>query len=229
MIRQHLFAAALFLLPAVAEAEAPRELWAGHQIVTGARKVPLLGDVKTRTDSFFLAQVERKADGSVKLTQQTCRVAIAPAAGVQVTFAPGTEPKLPVSTIELRKNGELYSASFVSGWDETDVDGDGKPGATMLVDAPVCDGRIFVRSHARTQLRGKAKDGAIAGEARAVSDQKTLDADGACLKMMATDERDSVRGTFAYVPVPAGSTCESLLAAAKWPAVASEPRVEKRR
>ncbi|WP_373045685.1 hypothetical protein [Vulgatibacter sp.] len=214
-------------LAAAAEEAPKRELWAGHQVVVGARDVPVLGDVETRTDSFVLAEVERAADGTLKLVQRACRVAIAPAAGVKVSFLPGAEPKLPPASFALQKKGDRWYADFLSGWKAEDADGDGKPGATMEVDAPLCSGKLFVTSDSRTKLRGREERGGLVGETRAISDQKTLDAEGACLKMMASDTRDAVEGTFAYAPVPEGTTCEALLAGT-WPVKAAEPRKRRR-
>ena len=223
-MRRAVAALVMIVAPAGAQAEKKPELWAGHQVVKGARSVPLLGSVETRTDSYFLATVERTGEGTILLKQRTCRVDIAEAAGVQVSFLPGAAPKLPLATLLLRKKGDAWYTAFESGWGDEDADGDGNPGVTMQVEAPICSGKIFVTSQSRTQLRGREKDGGLAGEARAVSDQKTISADGMCLRTMAKDERDSVQGAFAYVPVQADATCESLLAAGAWPVRASADR-----
>jgi len=214
----------MMVAPTGANAEEAAEVWAGHQVMKGARSVPLLGSVETRTDSYFLATVQRTGDGTILLEQRTCRVEIAEAAGVQVSFLPGAAPKLPPATLLWRRKGGAWFTAFESGWGEEDADGDGNPGVTLQVKAPLCSGRIFVSSRSRTQLRGRERDGGLAGEARAVSDQRTLGADGVCLRTLAKDERDSVQGAFAYVPVERNATCESLLAAGAWPVRATAER-----
>jgi len=210
----------LALLLATA-APQPGTLWAGHQAVHGKREVPLLGKVETRTDSYFLAEVSRDDEGRLVLLQRTCHVEIARAAGVKVSFLPGGTAKLPATKVVFEERGGSLEASFRSGWGAEDADGDGAPGVTTVVDAPLCSGKLYVKSESRTQLRGKLEGGGIAGEVRAVSDQETIEAEGACLSVMAKDERDAVRGTFAFAPVPAGTTCESL-DPARWPVEAKE-------
>lgn len=203
------------------EAKAP-ELWVGHQVVVGERKVPLIGRVATRTDSYFLAKVQRD-EGRIRVEMQTCKSDIAEAAGVQVSFPPGVEPKLPVAVAEYRERDGSWQASFESGWGREDVDGDGKPGATMRIDAPLCSGTIQVASRSRTRHRGRLGDEGLSGEVQAISEQKTLDADNACLRMMAKDESDRVRGHFVWAKASAGATCATLNVA-PWPVRAEEPR-----
>lgn len=212
--------------PAVAQASGAAkssEAWVGHQTMVGTRAVPLVGKVDTRTDSFFLATVERPGADRIRLELQTCRTTFAKAAGVQVSFAPGAEPKLPRAVVELRREGSTWTARFDSGWGEEDADGDGHPGATLHVDAPLCSGRLFVASRSQTRLRGRMEGDVFRGEVRAVSVQTTLGAEGACLRLMAADQKDAVRGTFAWVAAPADATCDALLAAGAWPVQAAEP------
>lgn len=219
MLRLHCFVLlAIVSLPRAGSAE---ELWAGHQILIGVRKLPILGELHTRTESFQLAVVERH-EGEIHLKQRTCRMEIAPVAGVKVSFLPEGVPKMPSSSIIYTRRGAQWEGGpWVTEWDESDVDGDGNPGATVKVEAPICGGTLFVGGFSRSSTRATEKDGGLVGEMRSRVGHRILDTSGGCLKLAARDSEENVSGTFAYVPVPSGATCESLMAQ-PWPAKAPE-------
>src|SRR5690606_27773052 len=110
---------------------------------------------------------------------------------------------------------------WVTEWGEDDVDGDGNPGATVIVEAPICSGTIFVGGFSQSTTRATDKEGAIEGEMRSRVGHRILGTSGGCLRLAARDSEETVTGTFAYVPVPPGTTCESLLAGS-WPVEAPE-------
>lgn len=185
-----------------------RELWASHQIVFGSREVPFRGTVTTRTDTFALARVRRR-DDSIEVVQTACRVLIEPVGNVEVTIAASG---LPRSTMRFAADDEgSFVANAVLGWGEDDVDGDGNPGVTVGVDAPVCSGELYVSSESTTRAVGRFHGTRFAGEARVRVVQHVIDAKGACLSVVASDTDERVRGPFAFVPVSADATCESLL------------------
>lgn len=214
---------AILTSPGEGEAE---ELWAGHQVLLGARKIPILGELQTRTESFQLAAVERQ-DGAIRLKQRTCRMENAPVAGVRVNFLPEGVPKMPPSIIPYtRRDGAWVGGPWVTEWGEEDVDRDGKPGATVQVEAPICGGTLYVGGFSRATTRATEREGGLEGEMRALVGHRILDTSGGCLKLAARDAEEKVSGTFAYRPVPAGSTCESLLAE-PWPVKAPEVSTAK--
>ncbi|WP_373045867.1 hypothetical protein [Vulgatibacter sp.] len=205
----------------VAEPAAVEEWWAGHQVVFGTRKVPILGSLDTRTDSFLLARVVREGD-ELLLEQRSCRFEIAKVAGVRVSFREGAT--FPPATIRFQRTGDRFVAQpWSTTWSDEDIDGDGRPGATVEVDAPICGGSLFVGASSRSLARGEERDGALRGEVRVEVAQQILGTSGSCLEMMARDSTERVSGSFAYKRVPPGTTCESLLQAA-WPVQADEPR-----
>ncbi len=199
------------------------EIWAGHQLTLGSRSVPILGTLETRTDLFVLATVERDGD-EIRMEQQLCKMDIARFAGVKVSLLAEGLPKMPRTNIVFHKSGDAFVAEpWSTHWAYEDVDGDGKPGATVQVEAPICGGTLFVGSTSRSFAKATPAAGALSGELRVSVAQKILQSSGGCLGLVARDTEEKVSGTFAYVPVAAGSTCESLLAAG-WPAHAPEAK-----
>lgn len=197
------------------------ELWAGHQIVLGARSVPILGTLETRTDSYYLAKVRRE-EGAIHVSQITCKMEIARFAGVKVSFLPEGLPKMPASSFIFRESGDRWEAGpWVTEWEEEDVDHDGKPGATVNVEAPVCGGTVFLAGWSRAIARGVEKDGAIQGEMRASVGHRIIGTSSGCISLVAKDSEEKVKGTFAYRPLPTSTTCAHLLAA-EWPVQAPE-------
>lgn len=185
-----------------------RELWASHQIAFGKREVPFRGTVTTRTDTFALARV-RRTDHGIELVQTACRVLIAPVGNVEVTIAASG---LPRSTMRFAAGDDGdFVANAVLGWGEADVDGDGNPGVTVGVSAPVCSGELYVSNESTTRAVGKYRGARFTGEADVRVVQHVIDAKGACLSVVATDTDERVHGPFAFAPVPADATCESLL------------------
>lgn len=199
-----------------------QELWVGHQVVKGARSVPILGTLETRTDSYYLATVERR-DGELRLVQRTCKMEVARFAGVQVSFHEEGVRKMPPSEIFYRLDGERWIAKpWITRWDREDVDGDGHPGATVTVEAPVCGGTLHVSGYSKARAHGVEAEGRLVGELRARVGHTILGTSGGCIGLVAKDSEESVAGTFAYQPAPEGTTCESLLAS-PWPVRAPEP------
>lgn len=203
--------------------EPKAELWAGYQVLTGEHSLGILGSVKTRSDSFVLAHVEHTAEG-LRVTQWACDVVMAKAAGTATSMLPGAALKLPVTRFEmlLQPDGSYQAKPWVSGWDATDHDGDGSPGVTINVDAPMCGGRIFVASAAHSEATAQRVENGMQGDIAVRASQKILGASNVCLGMAAGDSEDELVGKFAYVPVPSNTTCASF-APADWPVRATPP------
>ena len=200
------------------------ELWAGHQITVGKRDAPFVGFVETRTEHFFLARVERRGD-EIRITPTTCRVEIAPTAGVAVRFPPGAPARMPkVTTVwKVGPDGSLSTRPWVMEWKDEDVDGDGEPGVTMLVDGPMCDGRVFMGAWNKTWAEAEPFEGGIKGRVKIRSVESFLGADAFCLRIAGRNDSQTVTGTFTFLPVRDGLTCSDLLDAG-WPVHADEPK-----
>lgn len=196
----------------------PVEVWAGHQILRGKRHVPLHGDVPVETENYLIAKVQRK-DNHIELRQRFCRVEPQPIKGVTVALSPAGVAHMPASTvtIDVAADGAAKVAPWKVAWASEDMDGDGNPGATFTVSGTFCSGDVYVASQSQYTVERAQFDGrSLAGELRVEQKQQILGASGLCLRAMAGDSSESQRGTFAYRPVPPGTTCQSL-AGKPWP------------
>ena len=194
---------------------APAELWAGHQVVWGTANVPLIGERETRTDSYFLAHVERDAEG-MHFIQETCRVEIAPVAGVRTFIAPETFPALPTVPFTLKEAGGRWTGQWDAGWTEQDDDKDGEPGVTVHVQVPLCSGRVFVSSQSETHAEARFVGANLEGEVRVHFTQKVLGASNPCLSLTAANNQDTLHGVVRYRPIDRSDTCAAVAA---WPSV----------
>lgn len=201
------------------------ELWAGHAVVVGKRSVPILGKVEAGTESWVLATVERTKDG-FRIEQKSCRVTLSNPLGVDLFLNPGAAEKLPPIILEYKRrpDGMYYQDPNTSGWDDQDVDGDGKKGMTVNVDAPICGGKLFVGLKTKSMSRGTmSANGELRGEMRAKIAQRVFDSEGSCISLLADDAEESAIGSFAYVPTSSTASCASLNALKKWPITAPPP------
>jgi hypothetical protein len=210
---------ALLLLGETPTVEAsPPEVWAGHHILRGTRHVPLHSDVLDEAENFVLAKVQRRGD-HIELRQRFCRIESKPVKGVTVAFSSAAVSRMPTSTmvIDATADGEAKIAAWDVDWGREDMDGDGKPGATLTVSGTFCSGDVYVSSQSHYTVERAHLDGnGISGELKVAQKQQILGASGLCLRAMAGDSSESQRGTFAYRPVPLGTTCQSL-AGKPWP------------
>lgn len=189
------------------------ERWAGHQVVRGVKKVPFLGDLETRTDTFILADVTNRADGSVELMQKACKVSFKKVAGVRVSV---DGPAMPKNKVVFEPVDGVFKSRSVVKWGSQDIDGDGHPGATVEVDASICSGALYVTNKATTNaLAKRSRAGTLTGTVFVRVLQEVLDAEGRCLKKSAKDIDESYRGKFSYTKVDADATCSELLP--NWP------------
>lgn len=188
-------------------------VWAGHIVALGARSIPFHGTVRTRTDTYVLTR-RRPAGTGFVFEQRTCRIAFAPVANVQITM---DARAVPLDTQHFRARGpNVFEAISSVEWESEDLDGDGHPGVTIDVKSPICSGRLHVASRARHHIWTYADGNRIVGQAETRITQTVLGAQGVCLSIVARNTQDVVRGPIAYVPVPASTTCETLLSA-PWP------------
>ena len=218
-------AALLALNTESAAAEQPSaEVWAGHQVLKGKRKIPLYGDKETHTENYFIAEVHRTAT-RIDIRQKLCRIDIRPIKGVLASMKPETVAHLPKSRIILEEHpdGSLASAPWTHGWEAEDIDVDGSPGATVTISGTSCSGDVYVSNQSVTSLvSGHATDSGATGEISVKLKQRILGASGLCLKLIAGDSDETQTGWFAFSRVEPGTTCHSL-AGKPWPAKAGPP------
>lgn len=188
------------------------EVWAGHQVLKGKRKLPLWGEKQTQTENFFLAEVVRQGP-YLRFKQQLCRTELQPIGKVVVRMNPTTVTHLPCSqfTVNLLDDGKVTCPTWNHGWENDDVDGDGFPGATAEISGTTCSGKIYISNQTTTTLTAArlTKDG-MEGFLTVTQKQKKLGADGICLRLMSGDSTEIQSGTFAYRRLPLGTTCQSL-------------------
>ena len=201
-----------------AAAELPTT-WAGHQVTFGRREIAFKGEVETRMDSFVLARLRRLDGGVLELTQTACHVRFSKVAGVMVHMDAEALPRTRM-LLAPDDEGELRGRSLVA-WADEDVDDDGHPGMTVHVRAPVCSGDLYVTNRSTTKASATLSGTELRGRARVQVRQEILGAEGACLGAVAKTTDEQVTGPFAYVPVPEGTTCETLFNQG-WPVTASE-------
>jgi hypothetical protein len=211
-------------------AEQPiNEVWAGHQVLKGKRKIPLYGEKETHTENYFIAEVHRTS-ARIDIRQKLCRIDMRPIKGVLASMKQATVAHLPKSRITFEKHadGSLAASPWTHGWESEDIDADGKPGATVTISGTSCSGDVYVSNlSATTLVSGHATDGSATGEISVKLKQKILGASGLCLKLIAGDSDETQTGWFAFSRVEPGTTCQSL-AGKPWPAKAGPPEAAAR-
>ena len=200
------------------------EVWAGHFIMRGIRRVPLKGPVPTETQVYVLARVQRQGR-HLEIQQQFCRFENKPVKNVIVTVSSAVIAHMkptPV-TVDVAPDGSAKMSPWDLTWGRQDMDGDGHPGATFAVGGTFCSGDLYAASQATyTPDKVRVTDQGMTGEMKIDQRQQILGASGFCLRAMAGDSSDLQNGTFAYRAVPAGTTCASL-AGKPWPVQATPP------
>jgi hypothetical protein len=184
-------------------------MWAGHQISFGTRDVPFRGEVTTRTDTLVLARV--KIDGSKLIVlQEACAVRFGDVGEVKVSMDASALPRSRMA-FELQDDGKTFASKSQLVWGEQDLDGDGNPGVTVSVEAPVCSGDLYVSNRSRTHAQGTFSPRRFSGTAKVKVEQQVLGTRGHCLGVVARDTTEVVAGPFAYVKVDKGTTCAELI------------------
>lgn len=209
----------LAALPQKSPADVEEEIvWAGHQVVTGIKKIPMIGELETRTDTFVVARVTRRG-GAIHLVQEPCRSVVKKVAGVSTGIhrqKTGWMPKVEFSFLPIRKKGWYQAVPWTNGWGEEDIDEDGHPGVTIDIDSLFCSGQVYLTSHSELQARGKFIGENFEGMMRVNAKQTPLGAEKTCLRLLVSEQFSKLEGTFAYTPVDPDATCETLLKE-EWP------------
>jgi hypothetical protein len=198
----------MLVSPSGSDSSPPPTWWAGHHVTLGSRWIPFKGRVRTRMDSFVLAR-GKWVDGRWLLVQETCAVQFSKVAGVRVRMDARHLPRSTFSFTPTEGSSTLEGRSRVV-WNDEDVDGDGKPGMTVRVEARVCSGALHVANDSSTRAAARFSDQGFGGFSHVRVEQRVLGAEGACLSVVADDTDERFEGPFAFVPVPEGTQCRDL-------------------
>ncbi|MDF1565264.1 MAG: hypothetical protein P1V51_19665 [Deltaproteobacteria bacterium] len=216
--------------PAPAPAAPPKEpapateivhYWAGHQVVWGKKKVSIVGDVSTRSDTFLVARAVERPD-SLTIEQQPCRSIFQKTAGVKTSMRSKKPDFMPMATVEFvgLRGGWLQALPWIADWQKKDYDADGHPGVTIDVESFFCSGEMYITKRSESVARGRFDGDRFEGVLRTSVVQTLLGASASCLEWGVSDRVERLQGRFLFVPVPAGTTCKSLLER-PWPALAA--------
>lgn len=202
------------------------------------QKLPFVGETKGGSRGWILLDVERTDEG-LRQVMQTCDVIVTGLKGkegrvdVPRAFIDAIPTNRPAITVTRSEDGERYRADLGPnrvGWDPaladelptdeahpavTDYDGDGLPGATMVLRVPVF-GRvqIYVVQDAHIRLDGAVEPGGVVrgGVTFLRMSQATLGASSALFAASPEMRPDETRSAFVMRPVPAATTCETVRA-----------------
>jgi len=218
----------------------PPGLYASRQYVSNrALTRPANRYIRVRTTNILLHRV-RESDGGLVVESRYCHIEQDPLGRVRTSLGPQFVAAMPSWEASLTRDSEsgdagalrLAEAVIVLGarlddpaYDAlpadpddprvTDPDGDGNPGVTVEVDGFV-SGQVYVVQRLVRGLVGTATpDGRVTGTVVGAGDQVVVGASNAILKTFTPrfeHNPDPKRNTFVWLPVPDGSTCESVLA-----------------
>ena len=216
-------------------------LYASRQYVSNrALTRPSNRYLRVRTTSVLLHRVRESGDGLAVETRY-CSVEQEPLGRVRTSLGPAFIAAIPVwdSPLTVDPEGEgpgairLAEHAMVLGADLeepandplprdaddpriTDADGDGHAGVTVEVEGFV-NGQVYLVQRLVRGLRGSVGPGGrMTGTVIGAGDQVVIGASNAILKAFTPKfehNPDPKRNTFVWVPVPEGSTCESVVAA----------------
>jgi hypothetical protein len=218
----------------------PPGLYASRQYVSNrALTRPANRYIRVRTTNFLLHRV-RESDGGLVVESRYCHIEQDPLGRVRTSLGPRFLAAMPEWEAPLTRDAEAEGTGamriaenvMVLGArlddpsrdalpaDEddpriTDPDGDGNPGVTVEVSGFVSGQVYVVQRLVRGLLGTAAPDGRATGTVIGAGDQVVIGASNAILKTFTPKfehNPDPKRNTFVWVPVPDGSTCESILA-----------------
>jgi hypothetical protein len=218
----------------------PPGLYASRQYVSNrALTRPANRYIRVQTTNFLLHRV-RESDGGLVVESRYCHIEQEPLGRVRTSLGPRFVAAMPSWEASLTRDSEsedagamrLAEAVMVLGarLDDpaddalpadaddpriTDPDGDGNPGVTVEVSGFV-SGQVYVVQRLVRGLLGTATpDGRATGTVIGTGNQVVIGASNAILKTFTPrfeHNPDPKRNTFVWLPVPDGSTCESVMA-----------------
>ncbi len=209
--------------------------WRFDVVVTTKAQVPVLGASTIETHKVMVARIDRQSDGSLMQSQSACGMfARSKRKTVAPIFPPGFLAAMPsqrsVVDFDLT-SGRLKTEvdPVLLGWDSAlaggvmprdadspgviDGDGDGAPGVTVQVQAPVFGTvSVYLVQHSVTWLDG-AFEGPDAVRGRAgltLLEQRTIGASNALFAVNVPLVPEDAGGWFSMRRVPDGTSCAQL-------------------
>ena len=194
------------------------ETWAGIQVTEGSRRVPVLGQIRSKTTALTVAEVARDGD-SLLFVDRPCAIAVESSHNVALVFDPIGVAGMPPVTYRFIRNaeGRYIAGPWVGAWGHLDVDNDGVAGIHVRVDAGICAGYLDVASRTESAAVGDLDAQGLRGTIDVSIARDIVATSNPCLALADRHTSEAVGGWFALVPVAPGSTCASL-AAGPWPA-----------
>lgn len=217
--------------------------WRFDVVVLTRAEVPVLGASLVETHKVMLARIERDGRGAYTQSQTVCGLfARSRRKAAEPVFPAGFLRAMPDQSSPLRFDAEegrlrVEVEPVRLGWDPrqsggsmpreagdagiTDADGDGQPGVTLMVQAPLIGQvSLYVVQHSQTWL-----DGAFEGPDRvrgraglSLLEQRTIGASNPLFRTNVPLKPVSDGGWFQLSRVPEGTSCAELDAAAPPPA-----------
>ncbi len=196
----------------------------GHHVVMGTVPVAVLGEIDTRTDTWVVVTLTQTGD-IMRWHQRTCKVVMAPVAGVKTSLPAATIRKLPVADIRLDRGADgLWRGAWDAYWSAADLDGDGHPGVSVRVDVPLCAGEVYVTMQTHTQAQASWVGTSLLGELHVTMQQQVIGASNLCLRLGRKQQRQTFVGVFTLTPSSgAVADCDTIDEGA-WPSAVQNPR-----
>jgi hypothetical protein len=211
--------------------------WAQRWTQTAVSRVPVVGRVRTTTETLLLLTIEQHGD-ALSIDQQVCAIDVSSGSGVVRTIIPDAfVDALPTSAVEARLDLGGTTAG-IRDWQSVDVvgaaltdasndalptdandvrvldpDADGHPGMTVLVRGMV-DGEVYVVQRGQSELRTSyVSSERIEGVVDWTAEQVVLGASARVLRNSPPTEPDPdpARNRFVTVRLDAGATCSTVL------------------
>jgi len=196
------------------------------QVVTTSQ-VPIFGKNRVTTVTRALVEITSRPPG-LGVRQRTCSIDVDSTSSAR-TVIPGAFiaglPELRYSLVEADGGFQLDGTQVVGLFEERDtlprrgsdpsvrdMDGDGKPGATIRLEIPMIgEVDVYVVQQTRAILTGRLAEGGAEGRVEVVSiDQRTIGASNPVFKASPKLVPVEGEGHFALWPVRDGTTCSEL-------------------
>ncbi|MDP2310838.1 MAG: hypothetical protein Q8P18_32770 [Pseudomonadota bacterium] len=210
--------------------------WALEVVVSSTSRAPILGEVRSASRSRLLVHVTPNGDVWTQ-RQELCTSSIDGGSKLAKVILPrgwvkAMPPRTYTVTVTPGRNGWVYAADSgvqTVGYDDTrgpmptrgadpqviDSDGDGRPGATVLVRVPAFGtGEIYLAHRGHSRLEGRVVN-ANRIEGRVVMlemTQVTLGASRKVFDFSPVTRPDPARSTFAMWRVDGDAGCDATLA-----------------
>lgn len=210
--------------------------WAQRWTQTAVSRVPVVGRVRTTTETLLLLTIAQTGD-DLEITQEVCAIDVATGSGMVRTVIPDAFVQaLPTSRVDARidvggttpgirdwQSVDVVGAALSDTADEAlptdasdarvlDPDADGHPGVTVLVRGMV-DGEVYVVQRGESELRTNfVSSNRIEGVVDWSAEQVVLGASARVLRNQPPTEPDPdpARNRFVTVRLDAGATCSTV-------------------